>query len=389
MGHSEIEFVDPDDGQLAEFDRLVTRSFGHPVADVTGLRPHASTRVAVRDGSVVAGGLGLLLDQYFGGRPVPSACLAAGCVAPEERGDRLAARMVADRVRVLQEQCAVISTVWTKGAGYAHHLGWEAVTPVFAWSISTDELRRSFPDNDIRARHGLPEDAVGLCERLAASWNGPVRRPDWWWGWKQTKNNLTPYTFAGPDGAATGFLSLATKRHERHGMRLEVHDFWAADSSAAEAMYGFLGRFETRAEQIDFRRGVLPPDPLLLQRLNRHRMTAAPWHSWMIRLLDIPAALRLRGWPADLATTLILEVIDGGPQRFALHLQRGQGDVDDAGSGGPQITLTRRQLAAWYAGAYRSTSSARAAGIQAASLQTLVDFIGATVDLEPWMPDHF
>ena len=89
-----IELASPDETQWQEFNSLATRSYGHLVEDVTALRDHAITRVALRDGRVVAGGLGVLVPQHFGGRPVPSACLAAGHVAPQSRRERVAGLVV-------------------------------------------------------------------------------------------------------------------------------------------------------------------------------------------------------------------------------------------------------------------------------------------------------
>ena len=180
-----IEFTTPDEPQWQELDQLASRSYGHRVEDLTLLRDHATARVAVRnDGRVIAGGIGLLVPQYLGGRPVPSACLAAGHVAPEIRGDRLAARLVADRVHGLQNQGDVISCVWTKASSYGRHLGWEAVTPVLAWSVATDELKRTFGTGGLDITEGLTAPARSLHDRLAAPWDGPVQRPAWWWDWE-------------------------------------------------------------------------------------------------------------------------------------------------------------------------------------------------------------
>lgn len=96
---SELTFAPADDGRWQQYDELATRSYGHRVGDITDLREHADLQVAIRDGRVVAGGLGFVVDQFFGGSPVPSACLGAGCVAPEERGQQLGARMTAERLR--------------------------------------------------------------------------------------------------------------------------------------------------------------------------------------------------------------------------------------------------------------------------------------------------
>lgn len=389
------EFTTPDEAQWQELDQLAARSYGHRVEDLTLLREHASARVAIRDdGHVVAGGIGLLVPQCFGGRPVPSACLAAGHVAPETRGDRLAARLVADRVRVLHDQGALVSTVWTKVTQYGRHLGWEAVTPVLAWSVATDELRHSFPTGhcDLDISEGLTAPAHRLHDRLAAQWHGPVQRPGWWWDWKRAKHDLTDYTFTESGGAPAGFLRLSAARHPQHGAVLQVHDFWAAHHDAVHAMYAFLGRHATRVETIDFRRGAIPPHPALLHTLRRSRLTARSWHPWMIRILDIPRAVQARGWPEHLDTTVTIDLIPATdtdvPQRLALVLADGEAHTETV-TGPADITMTHRQFAAWYAGSYRSTASALLSGVRADSHAALTTLIAATADAEPWLPDLF
>lgn len=387
----QLSFATAGDSLWQQYDELATRSYGHRVGDITDLREHAQLQVALRDGRVVAGGLGLLVNQFFGGSPVPSACLGAGCVAPEERGEHLAARMVAERLRPLKERGAVISAISTSSNGYARRLGWEAPVPVFAWSITTDDLKRSFTGEDFEIEHGLTPDAQILQRELARQWNGPVLRPDWWSSWKKNKNALTAYRFNRPGYPTAGLLSLAMKRRERHGMKLVVHDFWAAHESAAAAMLAFLGRHNTRAEAIEFRRGALQPCPTLLHNLHRYRPTAQAWHPWMLRILDIPAAVRLRGWPADLDTTVPIEIeSENGDawDRYMLQVTTGSAEISPTHIAG-EVSFTRRQLAVWYAGGYRTVTSARMAGVRAGSEEALATLIRSTAEREPWLPDHF
>ncbi|MEU5583061.1 GNAT family N-acetyltransferase [Streptomyces huasconensis] len=388
--NQQLTFTTADDGLWQQYDQLATRAYGHPIADITHLREHADLQVAVRGGRVVAGGLGLLVDQFFGGAPVPSACLGDGCVAPEERGDHLAADMVAQRLRSLTERGAVISTIVTSSTGYARRLGWEAPVGVLAQTVATHELKRSFPSEDFEVEHGLTDGAEALQHHLARQWNGPVRRPAWWTRWKQDKSTLTAYSFARPGRAAAGLLALATKRHERHGMSLVVHDFWAASQSVAAAMLAFLGRHNTRACTIEFRRGALPPYPTLLHGLRHHRTTAEAWHPWMLRILNIPEAIRLRGWPADLTTAVPIEIENetGDWTRWMLQVKAGEAEIAPTQIEG-QVSFTRRQLAVWYAGGYRSTPSARMAGVRATSDKALSTLVRSTTDFEPWLPDHF
>ncbi|WP_455351337.1 GNAT family N-acetyltransferase [Streptomyces sp. SYSU K217416] len=387
----QISFAAADDGLWQQYNQLATRSYGHPVGDITHLCKNADLRVATRGGKVVAGGLGLLVDQFFGGSPVPSACLGASCVAPEERGEHLATRMAAERLRRLREKGAVISTISTSSNGYARRLGWEAPVPVFAWSVATDDLKRSFTAQDFEIEHGLTQDAQNLQRDLARRWNGPVLRPDWWSSWKENKNALTTYRFNRPGHPTAGLLSLTTKRRERHGMNLQVHDFWAASESTAAAMLAFLGRHNARAATIEFRRGALPPHPTLLHNLHRYRLVAEAWHPWMLRILDVPEAVRLRGWPADIDATVPIEIESengGAWDRYTLRITDGSAEIDST-IDESKVSFTRRQLAVWYAGGYRTVTSARMSGVRAGSEQALATLIRSTAQLEPWLPDHF
>ncbi len=386
-----IRIVKADDDELwQQYDNLATRSYGHPVGDITRLRPHADIRVAVRNGRVVAGGLGLLAPQYFGGAPVPSALLSAGCVAPEERGAHLSVDMIAQRLRHLRDQGAVISTLWTTSGRYVRRLGWEAPVPVFAWSISADDLRGAFTRSALPIERGRTQESDDLQRHLARQWNGPVLRPDWWPTWIEGKQGLTTYRF-GPAQFTTGLLSFAMKRSERHGMELTVHDFWAADEETVGDMMTFLGGHHTRAPVIHFRRSALPPYPALLHNLHRYRPTAEAWHPWMLRILDVEEAVRLRGWPTDLAITVAvtIEGEEGGTwEEFLLEVNDGTGQLTRTPTAG-EVRLTRRQLAVWYAGGYRTATSARLAGVAARSHEALSKLIDATTDHEPWLPDHF
>ncbi|MEU2428418.1 GNAT family N-acetyltransferase [Streptomyces sp. NPDC007861] len=388
--NQQLTFAPADEGLWEQYDQLATRAYGHPIGDIAHLREHADLQVAVRGGQVVAGGLGLLVDQFFGGVPVPSACLGDGCVAPEERGEHLAADMTAERLRPLIERGAVISTITTSSTGYARRLGWEAPTGVLAWAVATDDLKRSFASEDFEVEHGLTDEAEALQRDLARQWNGPVHRPTWWNRWKHDKSNLTTYRFARPGHPTVGLLSLTTERHERHGMTLAVHDFWAANQPTATAMLAFLGRHNTRARTITFRRGALPPYPTLLHGLRHHRTTAEAWHPWMLRILDMPEAIRLRGWPGDLTTAVPMEIENetDGWGRWMLQIKAGAAEIVPTHVEG-QVTFTRRQLAVWYAGGYRSTTSAHMAGVHAVSEKALANLVRSTAQFEPWLPDHF
>ncbi|WP_433261597.1 hypothetical protein ACQPZF_27255 [Actinosynnema sp. CS-041913] len=43
----------------------------------------------------------------------------------------------------------------------------------------------------------------------------------------------------------------------------------------------------------------------------------------------------------------------------------------------------------WYAGGYRTATSARLAGVRAASDTALATLVRSTTEQESWLPDHF
>lgn len=72
-----------------------------------------------------------------------------------------------------------------------------------------------------------------------------------------------------------------------------------------------------------------PPYPTLLHGLRHHRTTAEAWHPWMLRILDIPEAIRLRGWPDDVTTAVPIEIEneDGDRGRWMLQIKAGTSEI--------------------------------------------------------------
>lgn len=400
MSAAALSFLEADDEMWHDYDLLARRAYGHPVADITALAGHADRRIAVRDGKVVAGGLSMLVPQWFGGRPVPSTSLGCGCVAPEDRGDRVAARLLTERLRPMRDQGAVLATLWTASTGYVRRLGWEAPTQVHSWTVATDELRRRFtdpdgPDSDgpgFDIGHGETAQLPALRDELAARWNGPWQRPSWWADWQQRRHpGLSTYRFALAGCEPTGVLSVVAERDPVHGLQLVVHDFWAADHPTTRAMLAFLGRHHSRIPTVVFQRTGLPPALLFLHHLHRPAAaTMRAWHPWMLRVLDLRRAIELRGWPAEVSLDLPLDIApeDGtGSERFTLRIADGHGELEPGG-GRTRLALTRGQFAVWYAAGYRSPAAAALAGVQA-DPATLARLLLATADREPWLADHF
>ncbi|MFJ4912900.1 enhanced intracellular survival protein Eis [Streptomyces sp. NPDC088726] len=384
-----MTIVEADEEQWQEYDALARRAYGHPVEDILRLGAHADRRVVMRSGKVIAGGMGMLIPQVFGGRAIPGACLGSGCVAPEERGGRLAGRLLTERIRALRERGAVLATLWTNSNGYARKAGWEAPAQVFTWSVAADELRRSFRRHDFDISHGLGAEAERLRRDLAHQWNGPLIGPEWWTSWQREKYGSTSYQFSRRGEAPAGSVSLSARNRER--AEVVVQEFWASDDDVASAMLEFLGSYSSSVPAIEFERTSLPPYPVLLHNLHHSESASARAKpGWMFRILDFEAAVRLRGWPNDVEATVPIRIAaDGGDSRehYALRIADGKAELSPTRLES-RVTFTPRQFAVWYAGGYRTVATARLSGVRGAP-EELAPLIRATTDREPWMSDHF
>ncbi|MER6399302.1 GNAT family N-acetyltransferase [Kitasatospora sp. NPDC001603] len=389
----DVEFVEADDGQWEQYATLARRAYGQPVPDIARLGPHADRRVAVRGSRVVAGGMALLVPQWFGGRPVPAASFGSGCVAPEERGGRLAGRLMTERVRVAREKGAALATLWTASNGYVRRLGWEAPAQVFSWTVPTAALKQSGADT-MEITHGDTAHLAQLRDRLAGHWNGTWQRPPWWAAWQQEQHpDMETYAFAEPGREACGVLAVATERTEASRQQV-VLDFWAAGAPAVGAMLDFLGRHHGRIPTTLFERTGLPPGTLLQDRLAAAGAQAArSWHPWMLRMLDPARAVELRGWPEHLDEEIVLDLADpdrSGTARHTLTVRGGRAELAPGPQGGREadIALTSAQFAVWYAGGYRSPAAAALAGVHG-DRPALTRLLAATAEREPWLADYF
>ncbi|MFF2148774.1 enhanced intracellular survival protein Eis [Kitasatospora sp. NPDC058190] len=393
MTSERILIVQAERGLLDEYDALATRSYGHPVPAVRQLAGRVDTRVAVRGGKVIAGGLGFLAGQHFGGRPVPTACLGSGCVAPEERGEHLGARMLEERIRPLREQGAVLATVWTALTKHARRMGWQAPVPTATHEVPASALRATFEPGNHRIEHGCSLAGERMRAGLAPDWNGTLTRPAWWNDFLIEHHGAQTYEFTSTAGdTPAGQLTLATTRHPQRGAQLTVHGFWAADPDTTAAMLAFLGRWDSRIPTIRFERTALPPHPLLLHTLPRSTLlTTHAQPPWMLRLLDVEEAIRQRGWPADLDLRIGIEIgtRDGsGQDHYLLEITKGTAQLTPASPADTEVAFTRAQFTLWYAGAFGSTAAALLAGVCGAP-EALTALIRATCEREPWLTEHF
>ena len=334
----------------------------------------AGATVGVFDGSRLVGSARYHeMRQWWHGRSMPMAGVAGVKVAPEERGRGVGTSMMARLLRDIADRGYPVSTLYPATAQLYRSFGWEiaggkyqTVIPVrsLATLIGPDQsvpadpgsgagpgsgadpgsqprapaLRRATPDDGaaIVAVKGLVHAQLRHC--------GPNTREPW-----ELRDWLAdPEHFAYL--ADDGFLSY---RWARQADEIDVEELIAASPATARALWQILSSHATMVARI--RACLAPDDPV-------HALSREPdaelrrTDTWMLRIVDAPASIAARGFPAGVSVSVPLDLADpclpGNAGRWRLEVAGGEGSLQraDGGTAAGVLRLGARGLAALFAG---------------------------------------
>lgn len=328
--------------------------------------------------------------QWFGGRSIAMGGVAAVAVRPEFRGHGCAARLLDAALEAMRARGEAISALFPSVIPPYRRAGWELAGVVTYHTVPTAALAM-LDAADLPLRRGGAADidlVAGCYARVAQAHNGLLDRPEGAWRWFFDRYSEDLLFLAGdlgyvlygherPPGAPSGVYHLA------------VRELVAETPDALRALWTMLGRPTSPfVPAVTFRGAPLDPLALLLRTpdvvLSRQRR-------WMLRLVDAPAAMAARGYPAGARAAVPLTIDDGAcaanAGRFTLVVEDGRGRLEPGGSGAIRVGVGA--LASCYTG-YTTTATLARAGLLAggsdaerAALDAL--FAGPT----PWMLNEF
>jgi predicted acetyltransferase len=218
----------------------------------------------------------------------------------------------------------------------------------------------------------------------AVTWDeGPARQ---WLARPDLYAYLTAGTGAA-DGAAEGFAAYRWADGGNHELFVErVH---AATPGALRALWSVIASNASVARTV---RGLTAPgDPFWW--LTRERdATVSRRSMWMLRVVDVPAAIAARGFPSAVSASVPLEIRDRARRANAgswqLTVARGSGTlIQNDGGSSPRITLGARGLAALYAGT--PVAALRLAGLASGGSPDGDAALDAAFAATPYMVDDF
>jgi predicted acetyltransferase len=306
------------------------------------------------------------MRQYWLGRPVGCAGVASVKVAPEYRGRGIGRLLMTELLHLIAAKGYPLSVLYPATMPIYRSLGWELAGAKFRFTVparSLLELRE--PDAEaggvgadhqsVAIRRAGPADAarviavIGDSHRTArdagpVTWDeGPAAE---WLG----RADLYTYLAgdAAGDAADDGFAAYRWADRD-----LWVERVHARSPRTLRALWSVIASHCSIADTVT---GVTAPsDPFWW--LTRERGAFVTRRSmWMLRVIDLPAAIAARGFPAAVSASVQLRVTDharpANAGSWQLTVAGGTGTLTPNGSmsSPAPLQLGPRGVAALYAG---------------------------------------
>jgi predicted acetyltransferase len=340
--------------ERAAFGSIAAAAFAFPPSDAAGWferAGHDNLRV-IRLRREVVGGLMLIpMGQFFGGRRVAMTGIAGVAVAPWARSGGAATDLMRRCVRELHARGEALSTLYPATVPLYHRAGYERCGSYFR--IELPLRMRSAAAKRLAVRPAVAEDEPALralyrayaCERP-----GWLDRGDYIWSRvRRPRGAKEVYGLVIEDRGSIAAYLFYHQQPNARGYDLSISDMAARGAAGASALALLLSDHRSLGGRALWHGGV--DDPLV---------AAAPEYGcrleledhWMVRIVDVAAALEQRGYPALIETSLDFEVRDDviadNQGRWRLEVSGGQGRARRGGRGG--LALDVRTLAMLYAG---------------------------------------
>ena len=373
------------------------------------------------------------MAQNLAGAAMPMMALAAVAVTPSRRREGIGSRLCTEAIGMAADRGDVVSVLYPFRPDYYERLGWGLVGELHEYRFRTGALTGY--DDARHVRQAREEDAGPLWasyRRVAERSNGPVTRDRPAWAYRLADEELgvrpvdPPSLPATPDGEEPrvvvydrdGISGYALFRYRAtrapRDRTLVVRELVAESETAYRGLLGHIAQLSSRwplarhRARPEERFGDRLGDP----RPPRGRLdgslyfpTARIVRGPMLRVIDVPGALRMRRWwlgARHPGTPLVIRIEVGdhqrpgnrGPWRVAVSADGCSADVDPwtepAAPDGVSAALTTD--AATFARIFAGEVPATAAAILGrATISGAVDTLDAAFAAHErfWLLDEF
>lgn len=345
----------------------------------------SNVRIAKRGGRPIGGMTLRPMGQWFGGRPVRMTGISAVGIEPAERARGSGTEFMRAVVEELRTSGVPLSTLYPATQTIYRRCGYELAGDFVHYRLDADHI--DVRDRELEIDLTTDRDAIKTAyDTFAARTSGMLdRSPEWWKRvFEPWKRDASIYVVRGQDGPE-GYIQYWRDDGEQRDRM--VGEVIALTPSARRRILTFVADHRSFVGSFDW---VGPPAEPTRFFLSEPRVAVHRSWPWMLRLIDVHAALTERGYAQAVDAELHLDVRDdilpANAGRFVLRVSGGKADVAPGGDGSLRIDV--RGLASLYTG-YLSAHELLTTGYVEAADDVLHAADAIFAGPAPWLADFF
>ena len=295
--------------------------------------------------------------QWWLGRALPSAQVLQLATPPQHRGAGHGAGLLAGLLGELHHDDVPLVTLTPSTFPFYRGSGFEVAGSWTMYEARAEHLpKRTAPYRARPVSLDDPAELAAVYARVAPTRHGAFDRGERFWrqlARRGKDKTAAAFVLDGPEGPAG--WAVATLEFREHPApfqtRVEVAD-WGCLPGADAALFALFAGYASMNGMVAW--SGPDPDPAALYALSdRFARLTDRWH-WMLRLVDLRAALQARPWPSGVAGQVTFRVEDPAcpwnTGTWRLELSAGQGQLDQARAGPGTATADIRGLASLFTG---------------------------------------
>jgi predicted acetyltransferase len=262
-------------------------------------------RCAFDDGRVVGTAAEHRFRQRLGGRDVEMCGIWGVATLPEHRGGGHASLAVEALLQEARERGTPLSALYPAVLRPYRRLGYELAGTYTEHRVRLDDLPLvdgSLPVREYDRDRDL-EDVRACYRRAVEAHNGPIDSDDEDWWAERIMGPRTPedphraVVVRGSGGEVEAYASFVRVKEEGDldlDFRLDCRHLVASSIEGLRSLLAYVRGFRGLGTALVF--PGPPADPLAML-VEEQRLRPSWTFRWMLRLLDVPAALEARGYP--------------------------------------------------------------------------------------------
>ncbi len=348
-------------------------------------------RVGRQSGEIVCRARIVPMGQWFGGRVVPMAAIGGVVVAAEHRSGGVGTALATDFIRVAHGRGLAISTLFPASLPIYRKVGYELAGASYHWEIpiGTTAAPRRVDDGIVVRRWAGGDFALRpLYDREASRTAGQLDRPPTFWSGVLESRNQAVHAYVAEQGDdPVGYITFTQAGKYDAERYIDVLDFVTTSRAATRALWRFVAGHSGTVSHVRLWGGATDTRLFDLPHRGQRILTVEPW---MVRILDLPAALTTRGYAAGLEAELHLayrdEIIPDNTGNWVVTIAHGRATAERGGDG--RIRTTPAGLGPVYTG-YLPAGSVTDSEILSGPAEDLDQLSTVFAGPTPWMADSF